>query len=352
MRKITRRRAIGALVSVSASPSLAQTAAMAPAAVSAPVQGSALTAVWNLQSGGTGSAAGARQGAWSGKLAGDAYLSGKGFVKSNLSGLFLDAGPRSVAIANYDFSGCPAISITGTGTVTFTNCTFTLSAPPPGHAAVNFPCNINGDIDYNAGALKISFVNCSFVKAATFVMGSGTCVFSYCRFSGQKQGLGDVGYNGTGFASLTFDHCYITGGGVAPAPNAHVELTQFARKPTGGTSCTISNCMIDISRDGQTTAARWGSAWTGVFSIGVPLVASNSIIIGAAAVNANAANRNVVDTLFQYGDAYPPTITNCVLEPGCIGSGYSLNGSSGKHRPTVSGCRSIRNVALKADSFD
>lgn len=312
-----------------------------PASISNPVQGTSLTAVANISiSGATGPRAAYSNGTWSGSP--DAYLTAQGFTTANSGRLFWNIGASSKSVANYDFTGCPGVDVDGTGTATFTDCKFATTAN------LAMPRDTNGTINYDTGTLTVICNYCVF-NLATWFMGSGTTTFSYCRFTQQVQGLGDVGFNGLGTAILTYDHCHITGGGINPAASAHVELTQMSRS---GTSFTCTNTFVDISTEGQTTTASWGSGWTGVWApVGdFPSTFTNCIMIGAIAVNANAANPNVVSCLVAYGTGSTPTLTNCVMEVGV--NGYTKNQSGTGTRPADGGGnRSYANAALTVADF-
>lgn len=318
-----------------------------PASIASPVVGTDLTAVHNLQHGGTGIQNAPSNGTWSGSL--NSYLIANGFAIGNNGDVYWNVGTATKAISRYDFTGLSHININGTtGSASLTDCTYGPTT------SLAFPVDTNGNVDYDTGTVTVVCTNCTFTTA-TFFMGSGTCTHSYCRFTGQLQGLGDVGFGGLGQAVLTYDHCYITGGGVAvPVPLAHVELTQFSRGGTpSGCQFNVTNCLIDISRDGQTTTVPWGSAWTGVWYIhaNIPTIFTNCIMIGAPAVNANPANPDVVNCVVAYvNSSVAITITNCVMEIGRYG--YTFNQDAGATRPIDGGGnRSFANAALTVASF-
>jgi hypothetical protein len=326
-----------------------------PASVASPVVGTDLTTVWNLQYSGTGTNAAFSNGTWNSPTPGaggtntnlDAYLQGLGFIWDNVGKLRLNFGSTNVTVANYDFTGLPGLNMDGLigFGVTFTNCRFKNFT---GTGTVKFPANINDGL-YADGILTngtCTFTNCTFDKVA-FDFGCGGFVFNYCRFTNQTQGLGDVAFGGLGSAALTYDYCYITGGGVAPGAGAHVEFSQFSRGASAAVwtfSCT--NTMIDISKDGQTTTAPWGSGWTALWSLGSPTsTISNCIMIGVTEVNANPANPNVIpyDVVMRAG--VPNIITNNIWQIGQFGY---LTGKTGA---TISGNRTYANAALTAADF-
>jgi hypothetical protein len=323
-----------------------------PASINNPVVGTSLLSVWNLQYGGTGPRAAYTNGTWAGSV--DAYLTGKGFSISN-GFLYINVTTSNVTINNYDFRGCPSIALNGTsGSVTFVDCVFDLGVAANQYASpIAAPANASGTIDYNAGTLTVTFSYCLLDKA-TFFQGSGTTTFSYCRIRNQYQGLSAVGYNGLGYSSMTYDSCYITGGGVKPTYDAHVELLVIQRNAAMTTSvCSVTNCMVDISQDGQIGATNWNSAWTGVwFNTAAAMTFSNNIIIGLSRVNACPINPNVVNNVYAYSQTGSScTLTNNVMEAGS--NGYTVNQNAGAARPTDGGGnRSYANAALTVANFN
>jgi hypothetical protein len=315
-----------------------------PASVSAPVVGTDLTAVWNLQFSGTGPRSPPTNGKWSGAI--DAYATSKGVIRGNDGALFWNLGAANGSLDRYDFAGAPNLHATSNGngetavTAAITDCAF-------GPNGLQTPVDINGGYNLSSGAIAVNVRHCLFDEGG-FYHGSGSLAFSYCRFKNQKQGLGDSGYNSPGAAHLSYDWCYITGGGIRPAPGAHVELTQIKRAVG---SFTVSNCLVDISKDGQISTLPWGSGWTGFFTLGLlPAKFENCIFIGARAVDANRANRNVVACIIEYQDLADVTITNCVFEPGIFG--YTHNGNGTATRPKDGGGnRSFDNKRITAKDF-
>jgi hypothetical protein len=321
--------------------------------------------VWNLQYSGTGTNAAFSNGTWSTVTPGaggsttnlPAYLIAAGFVWNNYSELWINVGTTTKTVSNYDFSNAPMISFNGTGAgnITFTNCKF--AGTPVGNGNVYFPADINKNTSYSdLTPMTVTFNNCTF-SVAKFFAGCGYTTFNSCRFTGQLQNLGDVGYNGTGLASLTYNQCYITGGGVQPPGAAsHVELSQFVRN-VAGCSLVITGNVIDISKDGQTTNASWGSSWTGVFSCnanggsnGPTVTMTDNIFMGFAAVDANPANPNVTNCILAYGNGMTATLTNNVMEIARFGYVRNLDGAPVYEAADGGGNRSYANAALTTAS--
>jgi hypothetical protein len=188
------------------------------------------------------------------------------------------------------------------------------------------------------------------LDVATFFQGSGKLTWSYCRFKNQKQGLGDSGWHAPGVAVMTYDHCYITGGGVAPPASSHVELTQMIRSAPG-TYFRCTNTLVDVSKDGQTTNLPWGSGWTGMWSVCADQAYTNCIFLGLPAVEANPANPGTTNCIVAYGTGATPVITNCVMQPGRYG--YSFNQTPGPPAPGINGGgnRTFANVAINTADF-
>jgi hypothetical protein len=266
----------------------------------------------------------------------------------NTGQLYWNVGASTKILEKYDFTGAPQLHINGTGTANVRDCLFTKTAS--GDSGMACPIDANASLTFTTTTLVVSMDHCTFDKAE-FYQGAGTLTFSYCRFKNQPGGLGNSGFGAPGIAVMTYDHCYITGGGIAPPAAAHVELTQMARSAPG-TSFTCTNTLIDISKDGQTTTASWGSGWTGVWAVvgDYPSTFTNCIMIGAPAVNANPANPNVVSCLVAYNTGSKPTLTNCVMEAGIYG--YTKNQQGTATRPADGGGnRSFANAALTASDF-
>jgi len=318
-----------------------------PAAIATPVVGTDLTAVWNLQTAGaTGPRYAYTNGTWTGSI--DAYLTSVGISAGNDGALWWNVGTSTKTLEKYNFTGAPALHIGGTtGTANVLDCTFTGS---PSVGGMTYPTDINGGIDLSTGLFTVNMTHVTF-DGCTFYQGSGFLTWSYCRFKNQLQGLGDSGFSSPGVAVMTYDHCYITGGGVQPASLAHVELTQMVRS-AAGCSFHILDTLVDVSRDGQTTNAPWGSGWTGMWSIGLmPQEYRRSIFLGLPAIDANPANPNVSNNIVAYGTGATPVVTDCVMEPGQYG--YTRNLTPGPAYSGINGGgnRSFANVALVTADF-
>jgi hypothetical protein len=336
-----------------------------PASIATPVSGTDLTSVWNLKvAGATGPRFSATNGAWAGRTpaaqgqpTGDAYLDSLGVVigSNNGSGptLYWDIGSSTKTLEKYDFSGAPPLFINGTGTANVNDNLFwtaddTVLATMSG-LVMNF--DGNGNISTATTTLTVNMNYCTFDKATCY-QGAGTWTFSYCRIKNQVRGFANSAFGGTGIAVFNYDHCYITGCGVHPTDASnHIEISQMGRSASGSSfSCT--NTFVDISQDGQTTAAAWGSGWTAVWAVvgDYPSTFTNCIMIGAIAVNAQVANPNVVSCIIGYNTGSTPTLTNCVMEQGV--NGYTLNQNSTGTRPTDGGGnRSYANVAITSGQF-
>lgn len=318
-----------------------------PPSINAPVVGTDLTAVWNLQFGGTGPRSSPTNGTWAGSV--DAYLISKGCINANVAGaVYLDVGSGGVTISNYDF-GDAVVFVNGTGSATFNDCSWDTDA----NAGVNSPKDINGNFTFTGSTLVVTANYCGFDKATTFI-GCGTIAHSHCRFRNQVQIIGSTAFNATGAAHLTYDWCYITGGGCDPAPAAHVELIQSAPNaaaPTCTFACT--NTLVNFI-DGQASVPNWGSAWTGVWSVGkVITLLEGNVFIGIEAVNDNPINPDVINCILAYGTAtgMNATLTNNAMEIGRFG--YTLNQNATSNRPVDGGGNRTfaTNAALTAANF-
>lgn len=319
-------------------------AAGVPASINAPVQGTDLTSVYNLKRGGVGPRSAPTNGKWAGAL--DAYLISKGFIISNVGALYLDVGDGTVTVSLYDFTGAPPIhlhgAVPGPGHANFVDCVM------PEAGFIN-STDINGTINSTTGTL-VAVCSYCLLDRATFYLGSGSLKWSYCRFKNHVQGYGDATFMGAAACVLTYDHCYGTGGGCKPPHLAHVELSQMVLSAPGS-AFNIIDSYFDPSEDGQTTTPSWGSGWTAFWSIGaMPIAITNSILIGAPAIDANPINPNVVACVLAYGIGSTPVLTNCVLEPGIYG--YTINGNGAPNRPTDGGGnRSLANVPITRADF-
>ena len=325
------------------------TSASIPASVNMPVQGTDLTAIWNLQFSGTGPRSGATNGTWAGTI--DAYLTGKGFVAANHDGaIYLDVGSSTVTIANYDFTTCPAITINGTGSAIFNDCVMPDVGAFLGNS-ITAPTDINGNTNITSSTLTIDCNYCLF-NIGTFFVGSGSWNNSHCRFSNQIQQIG-----GCTNGNLSFDFCWISGGGCAPPNGAHVEYIQF--NSVLGLAFSVTNTLCTLS-DGAATAPPYGvGGWTALWSTTSTagnqgsMTFQNSIFIGVTEVDNNPANPNKIGGTVHYGQGQVVVVTNCILEnaTGAPG-GYTSNGNSGASRPTVSGDRTFGNAALNSGDFN
>jgi hypothetical protein len=335
-----------------------------PASISSPVVGTDLTTVYALKDAGTGPRYAYSNGAWAGRtpvgqgsLTGDAYLDSLGIIIGSNNGagptLFWNIGSSTVTLEKYDFSSSPPLFVYGTGTANVKDCLFQtaddLIAATCSGLIMNF--DGNGNISTATTTLTVLMENCTFDKSTCY-QGAGTWTFSYCRIKNQVRGFANSAFGGTGIAAFNYDHCYITGGGVHPTDvTNHIEISQMGRDASG-CSFTCTNTFVDISQDGQTTAAAWGSGWTGVWAVvgDYPSTFTNCIMLGAPAVNANPVNPNVVSCLVAYNTGSTPTLTNCVLEPGS--NGYTKNQMGSATRPADGGGnRSFANTALTVTSF-
>jgi hypothetical protein len=303
--------------------------------------------VWNLQFAGTGPKRPPDNGVWAGSL--DAYLLSKGFYLGNYGNLMFPADVgQSNTVEAYDFSGAPGLNIIGGGNAILADCVFTDGCE------LAFPMDANNNLGFDTTTQTVTINNCTF-DVSTFFQGAGKLVFNHCRFTKQTQGIGGSGFQAPGEALMVFNWCYITGGGIAPAPGAHVELVQMVR-PLAKFEC--NDTLIILDKEGQTTNAKWGSGWTGVWSVAGDQTFTNMICLGLPAIDANPANPNVSNCVVAYGSPATPVLTNCVMEPGQYG--YSLN-QSGEDPDAVyvgpypgingGGNRTFDNVALADDDF-
>jgi hypothetical protein len=298
--------------------------------------------VWNLQFAGTGPQRPADN-VWSGSL--DAYLLSKGFYLGNYGNLMFPADEgQSNTVEAYDFTGAPALNVIGGGNAILTDCTFADGCE------LGFPMDSNNNLGFDTTTQTVTLNNCTFDRS-TFFQGAGKLVLNYCRFTHQAQGIGGSGFQAPGAALMVFNWCYITGGGIAPAPAAHVELVQMVR-PLAKFEC--NNTLIILDKEGQATNAAWGSGWTGVWSVAGDQTFTNMICLGLPAIDANPANPNVSNCIVAYGlPGATPVLTNCVMEPGQYG--YSLNQSPEQPGPyegiNGGGNRTLDNVALETADF-
>jgi hypothetical protein len=322
----------------------------APASVATPVVGTSLQAVWNLQATG---ATGPSTTPTKTVAANWAALTTIGAVLDNYGNVWFNpSAGQTWTVDGFDFTGFDnhvasgfqyGIRIGRAGTVNFTNCKFGFYSS----------LIVGSDINQNGGGDGLSnvvtFTRCDFNDSTCFNFG-GSVTFTLCRLRNQRDSYGSWSFNGTALYMNKFDRCYMTGGGCAPATNQHVECWQAI--VTAGLFI-VTDCL-QILTDGQASVADWGSGWTAVWSgCGTNGQWINCIIGCIAAVNANAANPNVIGRILAYGDGANPSFTNCVLEAGTLGyTGNITGGVGGPDRPTVSGCRSyVGNVALVLADF-
>lgn len=319
-----------------------------PASINAPVVGTDLTAIWNLQTSGTGPRTSPTNGTWAGSV--NAYLAGLGFALTG-GKLVWTIGSSTKTVADYDF-GPVAVWVFGTGSAIFNDCRWQGAASPDPQGAVVSNCDVNGNLQSSSDSTLTTTLNYCLLNASHTWLGAGTLNHNYCRYMNQKHYIGSSSFSATGAPHLSYDHCYITGGGVAPASTPdpeHVELIQSNPAVQGTFSCT--NCVFNPI-DGQATAAPWGSAWTGVWSVGKhsSVTFSNNIHIGIANVNQNTGNPNVISCILAYlVDTANITLTNNVMEAGY--NGYTLN-QNGSNKPVDGGGnRSFANTALTVANF-
>lgn len=328
-----------------------------PASVTSPVSGTSLLSVWNLQAGGTGSTAPYTNGTLM-PLGGTPvantttnmplYLQGKFAKWDNFLNVWFNIGASTVEVSNYNFSDyLRRINVGGTGTITFTNCKFSVGARilvfnGPGQG-LNFPTDLNQNVDQTPGStLVVNFVNCTF-NGTQIYGGSGTVNYSYCKFTNFVGTLGDPN------CSSNWDWCYIPGVGCGPDYAAHVEASQL--RGASPAAYSITNCMIDIAGNGQATlptpggSVGWTAIWVG-YSTGTVAI-SNTIMIGAPAVNANPLFPNAVAWVMTLNNAASGnSLTNCVMETALYGYGTGFSGA------TISGNRTYANVALTSGDFE
>jgi hypothetical protein len=321
-----------------------------PPSIITPVVGTPLPHVWDLQHRGTGPR-GFGNGQWQGEL--DAYLAGLGFFIGNYGDLCIDVGDGEVAIEGYSFDGAPNLNLGGgDGIITLTDCRYAGGCNPA------WPRDINANIHFNGG-LTVIHNRCEW-DVSTSYQGSGQTEFNGCKMTGQLQGFCDVGNledGQGGDTSTIYRNCYIPGGGVAPAWLAHVELARVPAGAGGGgrRKFILFETMVDISACGQANTQPWGSAWTGVWSIGdIETEFDSCIMIGAPAVNANPENPNTVGCVYAFSAVgegrQSGRFTNTVMEPGLYG--YTFNHSGTANRAVDGGGnRSLQNEALSAGDF-
>lgn len=337
--------ALSAAVAASVGP-VSPAATGIPPCVNAPTVGTDLTTVWGYQFWGTGPRHSAANGTWGGAL--DAYLIGKGFVIGNTGALYLNVGSGTVTVADYDFADGPPVHVGGTGAAIFNDCTSNGDASK----GVSGPKDINGSFDFDGSTLTITLNYCLLDKSITY-LGSGTMVHNFCRVKNQVQVTGGTAYDATGASRWEYNDCFISGGGIAPATNAHVELLQSMPNLSAPTCYLIVRRTIINFVDGQVNTLPWNSAWTGVFAVGKVIVEFiDSIFLGITEVNLNSLNPNVINCLLAYGTATGTgaRITNCIMQAGRYG--YTLNQNATSNRVVDGGGnRTDQNVPLTAADF-
>ena len=324
-----------------------------PASIASPVVGTDLTSVWNLQYSGTGLRTSPTNGTWSGSV--DAYLSGLGFALNGYGRLTWTIGSATKTVSDYDFGLIP-VDVFGTGTANFNDCRWSAGSDPDQHGAITVNTNAGGDGQYTTDTtLTVNANYCLFDGSNTYLF-AGTFNINYCRFKNHKHNLGATAFSATAAPHMSFDHCYITGGGVAPSPGTaspgdgeHVELIQS--NPAVQGTFSVTNTIFNPI-DGQATAAPWDSAWTGIWSVGKhsSVAFANNIHIGIAEVNANPINPDVINCVLAYLlDTDNITLTNNVWQAGRYG--YTLN-QNGSNKPIDGGGnRTFANAALTLADF-
>lgn len=299
----------------------------APASVTAPVVGTSLIDVWNLQkTGATGPASITRtwNTTYSEVAAGtgryparpnDPYLQGLGYYYNNYGDLWIPSewigGPTTVTTANYDFTGAPQIALWGNGyTFVFSHCKgFNYSDPAWGGIVLGADANRGAASSSHTTGLQLTY--CELNHAVWALLSSGTTNFesSYCRYKNQEQTLGFGGGNFyTAVAvNINFHHNFVTGGGVVANTGSHVEFwQQIAGSGTG--YCYFNNNMVDFTQDGQSNPANT-DGWTGMLSEGgsVAIQFRNNIIKGQDIVNFLGGHVSPpsggMGTVVAYGDS-------------------------------------------------
>lgn len=295
----------------------------APLSVTTPAVGTSLINTWNLQNtGATGTNGTYSNGSWSGSI--DAYLTSKHVIINNphylvpTGALWFDTTTYgNMTFSDYDFSGfAGGFEVQGTGTVTFNNCKM---------GNISGSRNVNGDFEPSTG-IDITCNYCTFDGSAGYISG-GTIKYDHCRFTNQPDILSSTSFQGITVPHTIFDYCYITGGGCAPASGQHVEFTQSIPDAPGrtGSSTSVTNCMVDISKDGQPSVADWGSAWTAMWSCQNETISfENNIITGILTVNAARYVMPYISTPESFSTT---TFTNnCFEDPSTYGFGGYTNG--------------------------
>lgn len=304
-----------------------------PASINAPIQGTDLTAVWNLQFSGTGPSSGPTNGTWAGSI--DAYLSSFSASIDGQGYLYFPVGTTTVTISNYDFSTSPSIHMSGSspGNLIFLDCIM-----PKSNGSVGVPVyNSAGNPDFATGTVLLTLRRC-LLDTTVYSVNSGPILLDHCRVTNQIQGIGQVQVGGTGAATVTITDSYITGGGINAAVGAHIELMQFARDPSIFASCfwNLTRTVVDISKDGQATTAN-PALWTAVWSVtDCHSTYTDSIMIGAAQMIANPnGNHMGANPWHYYGQGSPSgSITNCVFDTAI---GICRNADGGAARPSDGG---------------
>lgn len=317
-----------------------------PASVNAPVSGTDLTAVWNLQFSGTGPRTSFTNGTWSGSL--DAYLTSKGFVIGNDNGcLNVNCGSSTVTVDNYNFLQSPRIQAYGTGKIIFTDCGFN-DVDSALNGGFSSPRDPNGSP--TGQNFQAEFWYCNWNIGGSYC-DTGSHKHYFNRWSNQVQQIW-----GSTNGSVLIEDSYCTGGGCNPPAGSHVELIQF--NSLTPQTFTTRRCIYNFI-DGQASLGVPGGGnygWTGVFTTPGTgdVLLEDCIIIGLTEIDSNPANPARMGCTVQYGTNPPGTVTltNCVLQQATFG--YTLNGTAAPgntYRPAVSNNRTYANVALTTPDF-
>lgn len=296
-----------------------------PSAYPAAVVSTGLQAVYDLRLGGAGPTVTPTKTF----AANSAELASLGAIwGADGAGTYLEF-PGGITVDGFDFRGMnrKVFLWSTTSNILFTNCIFDETC------GIGVGC-AHGNNPKPLSVMVATFSHCTLDNGGLFTFYGGAFA-SYSKLINQDQMYWQTYGEEIQNVNTGWDHCYITGGGLAPAVAAHVELTQIASR--GNFYCT--NCLVDITNQAGVDLRPISAAWTAVLALvrdtNFTALIENSIFIGLTQTIALYAGKLPTCIAYNNGTAANITITNNVLEAGDYG--YAFNENGGLARPTNGG---------------
>lgn len=313
-----------------------------PASVNAPVVGTDLTAVWNLQYSGTGPRFAQTNGFFNepivaGAPVANAYLQSLGatfciFDNIGQGILFVCADGSTITIEKFDFStgAAPVVAFYGDDlTFIFKDCKFGAGGIVTGRDINLNPVNAQSQsllveyCDRDVGTITLFAITPAFEER-------------YCRIRRQPNIIWFTGFQHVNQTHLNIHHNYITGGYCESAPGAHCEVLQDipdAAAEAAGCTLSFTQNMVSLLVDGQAAPTTvWGVGWTGWFSEGgVTMTVTDNIVEGFLEANTLNGNPGRMGPFLGMAQTTIATFTNNALSLAGtgIGANFYFNHSPG-----------------------